>query len=114
MSSHAHHTPRSRRTAVIEQRQSRREHRQAAESRRALSLAGLDPAVVLAQAETNRWVKLLVIPFVLAAVFFGAAISSGQQWLMGPAVVAGPIFLIAAYIYLMLTCDTNDTAGATE
>lgn len=116
MSTHAHNTrPRSRRSATIEQRPSRTEHRQAAESRRALSLAGVDPAALMAQAETNRWVALLAIPFVLATVFFGAAISSGQEWPIGPAVVFGPILLILVYVYLMLTGDTNAAApGAAE
>ncbi len=110
MSTHAQPTrPRTRRPAVIERRQSRREHRGSTAPRRAESLQPLAPAVVVAQAVTRRWVTLLGIPFVLAVVFFSAAISSGQEWLMGPAVVLGPTLLILAYIYLMLSDDTNKT-----
>ena len=57
--------------------------------------------------ETHRWVALLVIPFVLGAVFFGIAIGFDMQWPMAPAFLLGPLPLITAYIYLALSSDAN-------
>jgi hypothetical protein len=57
--------------------------------------------------ELRRWVFGLGTPFVLAAVFFGAAISTENQNWIGPAVVLGPILMMFAFIYLLLTSDAN-------
>jgi hypothetical protein len=58
--------------------------------------------------ETNRWLFLLVIPFVLGAVFFGIAIGFDIEWPMAPAFLLGPLPLISAYIYLALSSDANN------
>ena len=60
-----------------------------------------------AVAEERRWLLLLVIPFVLGAAFFAAAIGTGALWLMGPALVIGPGLLIASFVYLGLSSDAN-------
>ena len=75
---------------------------------RPLSAAKLaqDPSAVAA-AEANRWILLLSFPFVLAAAFFMGAISTGQEWLIGGALVTGPGLLIMAFIYLGLSSDTE-------
>jgi hypothetical protein len=52
-------------------------------------------------------VALLVIPFILGAVFFGIAIGFDMQWPMAPAFLLGPLPLITAYIYLALSSDAN-------
>jgi hypothetical protein len=57
--------------------------------------------------ELNRWTIFLAIPFVLSAVFFMAAISTGQEWLIGGTLVTGPGLLIMAFIHLSLSSDTN-------
>ena len=67
-----------------------------------------DPSAV-ARAEVNRWILFLSFPFVLAAIFFMATISTGQKWLIGGALVTGPGLLIMAFIYLGLSSDTNGT-----
>ncbi len=61
----------------------------------------------LASREMLRWVRWLGIPFVLAAVFFAAAIGTGQMWLMGLAWGLGPELMILGYIYLSLTSEAN-------
>jgi hypothetical protein len=71
----------------------------------------VDPAEARATVEIRRWVEIMGVPFVLAAVFFGAAINSGQQWLMGPAVVLGPTLMIIALVYVMLSHDGNTDGG---
>lgn len=114
MSIHAPSTgTRPRRGAVISHRPTRAEHRRATEARRIESLAGIDPAVAIASAEIHRWVQLLAAPFVTSAAFFGLALGTGTEWPMAPAVLLGPTLMIVAYIYLMLSGDTND-AGRTE
>lgn len=60
-----------------------------------------------AAAEVKRWITLLAFPFVLSAIFFMAAISTGQLWLIGGALVTGPGLLIMAFIYLALSSDSN-------
>jgi hypothetical protein len=62
----------------------------------------------ITQAETNRWLLLLVIPFVLGAAFFGLSIALDTGWPMAPAFLLGPLPLISAYIYLALTSDSNN------
>jgi hypothetical protein len=57
--------------------------------------------------ELMRWVRWLGIPFVLSAVFFGAAIGTGQLWLMGLAWGFGPELIILGYIYLSISSEAN-------
>src|SRR3954469_20752677 len=51
-------------------------------------------------AEIRRWLVLLLPPFVVSAAIFAAAIGTGIQWLIGPALAIGPMLLILAFIYL--------------
>ena len=60
-----------------------------------------------ASSPLSRWFLLLGIPFVLGAAFFGLALGLGDEWPMIPAFLFGPFLLVAAYIYLSLTSDTN-------
>jgi hypothetical protein len=62
--------------------------------------------------EMLRWVRWLGIPFVLGAVFFAAAIGTGQMWLMGLAWGFGPELMILAYIYLSITSEANTELAA--
>ncbi len=57
--------------------------------------------------ELNRWALFLVLPFVLSAGFFMAAISTGHEWLIGGTLITGPGLLIMAFIYLSISSDTN-------
>jgi len=99
--------------SAIPHRPTRAEHRRRAEARRLASLTAADPAAAIATAEIHRWVGLLLTPLAVSAAFFGLALGTGTEWPMVPAVLLGPTLMIVAYIYLMLTCDTND-AGAPE
>ena len=71
------------------------------------------PAVALSTEETLdpgipiRWLILLGIPFVVGGALFGAAIATGQMWLLGPASVFGPGAMILGFTYLGLSSDTN-------
>ncbi len=56
--------------------------------------------------EQNRWLLLLAPSLIVAAACFGGALA-GPAWLMAGALVAGPMFLIFALIYLSLSTDTN-------
>ncbi len=67
------------------------------------------PTTEHVEAETHRWFLFLGIPFVLGATFFGLAIGLGAEWPMIPAFFLGPFVLVASYIGLMLTSDTNTT-----
>ena len=58
-------------------------------------------------AEIKRWSLVLGLPFVLSAAFFMAVLATGQQWLIGGALLTGPGLLIMAVIYLSLTSDTD-------
>ena len=60
-----------------------------------------------AATELRRWYVFLGLPFLLAASFFMAAIGTGHLWLIGGTLVTGPGLLIAAFIYLALSSDTN-------
>jgi hypothetical protein len=57
--------------------------------------------------ELRRWLLLLTPPFVLSGVFFAAAVATGVQWLIGPAIAVGPMLLILMFIYLGLSSDTE-------
>ena len=67
----------------------------------------VDNEKTLAQGIPTRWLVLLGIPFVVGGALFGAGISSGQMWLLGPAAVFGPGVMILGFTYLALTSDTN-------
>jgi hypothetical protein len=57
--------------------------------------------------ELHRWTRVLVIPFVLGAAFFAAAIGFGEELLMVPAFLFGPLLLIASLVYLQVSSDSN-------
>ena len=58
-------------------------------------------------AETNRWLRLLVPPFVLSGLFFALAIGTNTEELIAPALFFGPTLIILAFIYLGLTSESN-------
>ena len=60
-----------------------------------------------AAAEETRWLLMLLVPFVVGAGFFAAAIGTGTVWLIGPAIGIGVMCLIFTFIYLMLSSDSN-------
>jgi hypothetical protein len=64
-------------------------------------------AASVASAESNRWMRLLAVPFVLSASFFMALLATGQLWLVGGVLVTGPGLLIMSFIYLSMSSDTN-------
>ena len=66
-------------------------------------------AAALPASGAGHLVRVLGIPFVLGASFFALAIGLGAEWPMIPAVIFGPILLIAALIFVMLTADANST-----
>jgi hypothetical protein len=55
----------------------------------------------------GRWFVFLGIPFVLGAFFFGLAIAFDTEWPLTPAFLFGPLLMIASYIYLCLSAETN-------
>ena len=61
----------------------------------------------LDQGIPSRWLILLGIPFILGGALFGAAVATGEMWLLGPASVLGPGALILGFTYLGLSSDTN-------
>ena len=63
-----------------------------------------------AESQTQRWFAILGVPFVLGAVFFGLAVGLGKEWPMVPAFLFGPFLLIAGYVYLCLSSDSNATS----
>jgi hypothetical protein len=71
------------------------------------------PALALHTEETldqgipSRWVILLGVPFIVGGALYGAAIYTGQMWLLGPASVFGPGAMILGFTYLGLSSDTN-------
>jgi len=74
----------------------------------------VEPRAEIAEVEPswshlNRWFLILGIPFVVGASFFALAIGLGAEWPMAPAFLLGPLVMIAGYIYLSLTSDSNTT-----
>jgi type IV secretory pathway VirB6-like protein len=57
--------------------------------------------------EEKRWLALLLPLFAIGAAFFAAAVGTGTVWLIGPAIGIGVMCLIFAFIYLILTSDSN-------
>jgi hypothetical protein len=70
------------------------------------------PPLEVELAEQHRWVRLLAIPFCIAAVFFAATVATGHAWLLGPAIVLGPILMMGLFIYLMLSSEANSESAA--
>lgn len=64
-----------------------------------------NPAV--AAAEERRWLMVLGVPFILAAIFFALVIGTGWRFWMAPVLIFGPGLIIFGFIYLGLTSDTN-------
>ena len=60
-----------------------------------------------AESQTHRWFLILGVPFVVGASFFALAIGTGTEWPMAPAFLLGPLVMIAGYIYLSLSSDSN-------
>ncbi len=63
--------------------------------------------VTAARSDTHRWLLILGVPFVVGAAFFADAIGFDVEWPMAPAFLLGPLLMIAGYIYLSLSADTN-------
>jgi hypothetical protein len=61
----------------------------------------------VAAAEEQRWLKVLIIPFLIGASFFAAAIGTGHLWLIGPAMFFSVAMVIFGFIYLALTSESN-------
>jgi hypothetical protein len=73
---------------------------------KAVSVPAAAP-VAVPQAGFSRWWKLLGIPFVLGALFFGLAVGLGAEWPMIPAFMLGPFLFAACLLFLMLSSDSN-------
>jgi hypothetical protein len=73
--------------------------------------APLEAAEAFPATERHRWFLLLGISFVVGAAFFGLAIGLDKEWPMAPAFLLGPLVMIAAYIYLALTSESNTELG---
>jgi hypothetical protein len=58
-------------------------------------------------AEMHRWLTGLVPPFVLGAVFFALAVGTSHEWLIGPAIVLGPILFMFMTVFLCISSDSN-------
>ena len=57
--------------------------------------------------EDHRWVLWLTPTFLAAALFFALSLATEASWLIGLAVVLGPIVMIFAFIYLCISSDSN-------
>jgi len=73
----------------------------------ALEVVGETVDTPAAEAEMHRWLIFLGTPFVLGAVFFALSIATSAEWLIGVAVVLGPLLFILMSVYLMLSSDSN-------
>ena len=62
-----------------------------------------------AAAEFNRWLVALGTPFVLGAFFFALSVALSAEWLIGVALMVGPMLFIFMTIYLCLSSDSNGT-----
>jgi hypothetical protein len=61
----------------------------------------------LLSSASRRWLLVLGPPFASGAMVFGLALALGAEWPMVPAFQLGPFLLIAGYVYLSLTSDSN-------
>src|SRR5262249_15050955 len=59
------------------------------------------------RSEIHRWTAVLIAPFVIGAAFFALAVGLGEEWPIAPAFLLGPLVMIAGYIYLSLTSESN-------
>lgn len=57
--------------------------------------------------EERRWVVLLGLPAVGAAICVAIAVSTSHAWVFGGAVLLGPGGVLAAIVYLALSTDTS-------
>ena len=57
--------------------------------------------------EDQRWVLFLAPTFVAAALFFALSMATEATWLIGIAVMLGPIAMIFAFIHLCISSDSN-------
>ena len=64
-------------------------------------------AAAVESAEVNRWIRLLMIPLVLASASFMALLATGQLWLIGAVIFTGPGLLIMSFIHLSMSSDSN-------
>src|SRR4051794_16163469 len=60
-----------------------------------------------AGAEVRRWLVGLGTPFILGAVLFALSIGTPAAWLIGPALIFGPMLFMLMTIYLCITSDSN-------
>ena len=67
----------------------------------------VEPAHAPSVLEEHRWLLVLSPSFVAGAVFFALAIATGAMWLIGPAVILGPILMMFCFIYLCISTDAN-------
>ena len=67
------------------------------------------PATDTEAREMRRWLIVLGTPFLLGAVFFALSIGTSAHWLLGVALVLGPVLLLLGAIYICLSTDTNGT-----
>ncbi len=67
-----------------------------------------------ADREQTRWIQTLATPLIAASVFMAAALNGAGLWLMGAAIVCGPVLGVLALFYLAITSDTNGGVPAVE
>ena len=67
----------------------------------------VESAIAPSVREEHRWLLVLSPSFVAAALFFALAIATGAMWLIGPAVILGPILMMLGFIYLCISTDAN-------
>jgi hypothetical protein len=99
--------PRTQEPVAPETPQARPEPLRLAPPAPAAVLVSAGDASAAAVAEEHRWVRWLVLPFVLGAALFAAAVASGVVALIGPAMLFCPGLVILGFVYLSLTSDSN-------
>lgn len=57
--------------------------------------------------EGKRWMLLLGFPMLLACIFMGATLGTGESWLLALPLVFGPGVGVVAIAYLAISSDTN-------
>jgi hypothetical protein len=62
--------------------------------------------------EQARWILTLGAPYVVAATFVMATVSTGITWLFALAIAAGPGAGVIGLVFLALNSDTNAAAAA--
>jgi hypothetical protein len=61
-------------------------------------------------AEQKRWMIWFGLPALVASIFVGGALGSGQEWLIGAAITA-IVVDIFVLVWLAMTSDTNGVIG---